>query len=76
MLNQRKGSSPETLPAKSFYHLAKQDGILKKPLWICNFRTCNTMGLLMKIRESPTFEYVMQPDFLGSQVPEVAVFRQ
>ena len=27
------------------------------------------------VRESPAFEYVMQPNFLGSQVLEMAVFQ-
>ena len=54
------------------YHVAKKDGILTKSLWT---RICNAMRLPMKIRESSTFEYVVQPTVLGSQVPERAVFQ-
>ena len=55
------------------YNLANKDDILTKLLWACNFRTCNAMGLPMKIRASSTFEYVMQQNFSGSQVPGRAI---
>ena len=57
------------------YHLAKKDGILTKSLWTRNFRICNAMGLPNKIRETPTFEYVVQPNVLGSQAPDFAIFQ-
>ena len=52
--------------SRNSYHLAKKDGILTKSLWTRNSRICNAMKLPMTIRESPTFEYVVQPSFLGS----------
>ena len=59
------------------YHLALPwDGILTKPLWTRNFRVCNAMRLPMKIRESSTFEYVLQWNLLGSQVSERAIFQR
>ena len=39
-----------------------------------NFRICNAIGLPTKICASLTFEYVMQPNFLGSQVVGRAIF--
>ena len=76
-LLNRSGRSSATTKQKTAipYHLAKQDGILTKLVWACNFRICNAMGLPMKLRERSTFEYVMQPSFSGSQVPEMAIFR-